>query len=586
MPLIPLIIIAVLFLVGAIALAIGHKGWSWGTVAAAWLVLLSAVGFFALVGMLGQREREWRKVVNTYQAALVKEREALVPATGTALRPDPSSKSLVVLEDERKRWSRVLDRINTWRGRHWDRAAFVPPANGQPGSITIEGIENATINSGAELYVFDTTPIEQGGRFVGAFRVESADKNVFTVSTISVPDAADQRALAMPRGEVAVYEDLPIDRSFAFYRTPVPAAPGTEGADPAATLPDPSNPVPGRPSKSDPEEMLKHLELKLEEFRLHDTVVGGAVAAEDPLASHAEESAAAGGDDGSAVPGSPTAVARTVSDPTQSETPPPGVHWARVVFNADFSYTWPDGTLSRFKAGDLLPSLPAEQVATLKKEGAEFTSTWSIPPGLYWANVEFKQPHSFPRKQGEALEFDSGRTAMFDLDSAKTLEKEGVVAITAVIFRRPLADGNVALRGAGAFQVDGDGKGPSLPIDVNGLVVMRRILEEDKRSIDSSIKQLELAKTSTQKEIADRQQEQAELADDLTHWKSDVTAADRSAGAFAARLAGATRDLAASENSVVELGRELADAVATLSRAIDQSAPPPDNPLIPADAGR
>jgi hypothetical protein len=52
MPLIPLIILGLLFLVGAIALGIGHKGWSWGTIAAAWLVLLTSVGAFFLVGMV------------------------------------------------------------------------------------------------------------------------------------------------------------------------------------------------------------------------------------------------------------------------------------------------------------------------------------------------------------------------------------------------------------------------------------------------------------------------------------------------------------------------------------------------------
>jgi hypothetical protein len=43
MPLIPLIILGLVFLVGVVALAIGHKGWSWGSVAAAWLVLQSDV---------------------------------------------------------------------------------------------------------------------------------------------------------------------------------------------------------------------------------------------------------------------------------------------------------------------------------------------------------------------------------------------------------------------------------------------------------------------------------------------------------------------------------------------------------------
>ena len=557
------------------------------------------MGAFFLVGMLGQREREWRKIVASYQAAIARERDALVPAAGN-LRPDPASKPLSKLEDERDRWTRVRDRINTWRGRHWDDADFVPPAEGRAGTITITGLENSTINPGAELYVFDATPIEQGGRFLGAYRVDAVDKNVFKVSNISVPDAADLKALAQPRdGKAVVYEDLPIDRSIAFHRTPVPAAAGGaasggavsgaaagDGGDGAAATQTTTEPLDGSagPRKSDPEAMLRHLERKLEEFRLHDTVIGGAEVA-DPAQVPAPngESAPTDGDSAVAADGAGAAEAsRLVADPTLSETPPLGVRWARVVFNKPLEYAWPDGTTSSFKAGEILPSIPAEQVALLRQRGADFTSTWSIPPGLYWANVEFKQAHSFPRPQGEPIEFEPGRTVQFDLDTAKGLEKDGVASITAVIFRRPLADGNVALRGAGQFQADGK----ALPIEVNGLVVMRRILEEDKRSIDSSIGQLKGAKASTDQEIALRKTEQSELEDDIGHWRSDVDAAEQTAESFQSRLSSVRRELSASEEAIGTLGREFTAAVDTLTRAIDQSAPAPSRPPVPADIAR
>lgn len=588
-PLIPLIILGLLFLAGAIALGIGHKGWSWGTITAAWLVLLTSVGAFFLVGMLGQREREWRKIVASYQAAIAREREALVPSAGN-LRPDPASKPLSKLEDERDRWTRVRDRINTWRGRHWDNADFVPPAEGRPGTITIAGLENSTVNPGAELYVFDATPIEQGGSFLGAYRVDAVDKNVFKVSNISVPDAADLKALAQPRdGKAVVYEDLPVDRSIAFHRTQVPAA-GASGDAPAsdggAATPSPSEPLdgPANPRKIEAESMLRHLERKLEEFRLHDTVIGGAEAPNPATAPapDAESVPADGESPVAASNGSAPGVSRLVSDPTLSETPPLGVRWARVVFNKPLEYTWPDGTTSSFKEGEILRSIPAEQVALLRKRGADFTSTWSIPPGLYWANVEFKQAHSFPRPRGEPIEFEPGRTVQFDLETAKGLERDGVASITAVTFRRPLADGNVALRGAGEF--DADGK--ALPIEVNGLVVMRRILEEDKRSIDSSIGQLKLAKASTDEEIALRKNEQSELEDDIGHWQSDVDAAEQTAESFETRLSSVRRELSASEGAIGTLGREFTAAVDTLTRAIDQSAPAPSRPPVPADITR
>ena len=576
MLLVPLIILALLFLVGAIALGIGHKGWNWGTIVAAWLILLTSVGAFFLVGMLGQREREWRKVVAAYEARIARERDALVPAGGK-LRPDPASKPIATLENERDRWARVRDTINTWRGRHWDNADFVPPAEGRPGTITIAGLENSTINPGAELYVFDTTPIEQGGRFLGAYRVDAVEKNFFKVSNISVPDAADLKALAQPRdGQVAVYEDLPIDRSIAFYRTAVPAPPGGDAtAGDAGQAPTEQLDGSAGPRKSDPEAMLRHLEGKLEDLRLHDTVYAAAEAGATVPPTDGEDG---GATDGEIAPG----ATRPVADPMASQTPPLGVRWARVVFNKAFDYTWADGTTSVFRAGELLPSIPADQVAVLRERGADFTSTWSIPPGLYWANVEFKQPHSFQRPQGEPLEFEPGRTVQFDLETAKGLEAEGVATITSVVFRRPLADGNVALRGAGQLQSNGK----ALPFEVVGLVVMRRILEEEKRSIDSSIGQLAGAKASTDEEIALRNTEQAELDDDIDHWNRDVDASERTAAAFAARLSTVRRELSTAEKAIGALGRDLTAAVESLTQAIDQSAPAPSRPPVPSNIGR
>ena len=575
MLLVPLIILALLFLVGAIALGIGHKGWNWGTIVAAWLILLTSVGAFFLVGMLGQRERQWRKVVASYEAAIAREREALVPAGGK-LRPDPASKPIATLENERDRWARVRDTINTWRGRHWENADFVPPAEGRPGTITITGLESTTINPGAELYVFDTTPIEQGGRFLGAYRVDAVDKNVFKVSNISVPDAADLKALAQPRdGQVAVYEDLPIDRSIAFYRTAVPAPPGGDAAGDAAAASTEQLDGSAGPRKSDPEAMLRHLEGKLEELRLHDTVIAGAEAGATAAPTDGEDAAAA---DGEIAPG----ATRPVADPMASRAPPLGVRWARVVFNEAFDYTWPDGTTSAFRAGEVLPSIPADQVAVLRERGADFTSTWSIPPGLYWANVEFKQAHSFQRPQGEPLEFEPGRTVQFDLETAKGLEAEGVATITSVVFRRPLADGNVALRGAGQLQSNGK----ALPFEVVGLVVMRRILEDDKRSIDSSIGLLNGAKASTGEEIALRKTEQAELDDDIDHWNRDVDAAERTAAAFEARLSTVRRELVTAEKAIGALGRDLTATTESLTRAIDQSAPAPSRPPVPTNIDR
>jgi len=128
--------------------------------------------------------------------------------------------------------------------------------------------------------------------------------------------------------------------------------------------------------------------------------------------------------------------------------------------------------------------------------------------------------------------------------------------------------------------------GKALPFEVVGLVVMRRILEDDKRSIDSSIGLLNGAKASTDEEIALRKTEQAELDDDIDHWNRDVDAAERTAAAFEARLSTVRRELVTAEKAIGALGRDLTATTESLTRAIDQSAPAPSRPPVPTNIDR
>ena len=563
MTLIPLILLAVIFLLGAVTLGIGHRGWNWGTVAAAWLVLLAALGFTFLVGMLGQRERAWRSVIASYEASIAKERDALVPAGGGALQPDGQHLSLPQLEAEKARWQRVRNRIDTWQGRSWESASFQPPredAKGSfdDGSLTLEGIDSATINPGSELYVFDRLPIEQGGTFVGAFRVKSADKNVLQIAPAAEPDDADRKVWATPHPEVSVYENLPIDSSLAFFRTAIPAAAGEDGA--AA----PEDAAPGTPGelptqrKTDPEALLQHLQALREELRLHDTPVGPPA---DPAAAGAGE-----------APGP-----EIVADPEKSATPPQGVRFARVTFHKTVDFTWLDGTRSTFQKGEVVASFPIEQLELLTQQNADFSSEWNIPPGLYWANVTFKQAHSFPRPGGEASECEVGSRGQFDLETAKALQQQGIVEIESVIYRRPLSDAYVALRGAGAQAT----ATTPLPFNVSGLVALRRILAEDIRSVASAKSQLNQARQNVESEKAIRTREKDELTADRTHWAADTADAKRVADAFESRTLQARRELEATERAVVLLGQELTASMAQLTEAIDQAAPAPVQPAPP-----
>lgn len=306
--LIPLVLLA-----GLVLFAFGYRGWHWGTITAAILVLLVAAGYTFLAGMLAERERAWRAFVADYQSKLASERDALVPGTGGRLVPDENRKSLAALSQDRARWRRVRDRIETWRGRHWDKAAFQPPVVAKDGTVTagrvtIEDVDKLTINPGAELYLFDAAPVEETGRFLGAFTVTAVDGNVLSVVPALPPTAADTALWQAGREEVTVYEDLPVDRWMAFHRT----MPTVEADAGSATTPE--------QRKADPEELLKHLEGQLEEVRQHA----------EPVAEEEWPKLVEG---------------------LRSRSVLPGTYWATVEFKESHSLPRAGGEPAEFEAG-------------------------------------------------------------------------------------------------------------------------------------------------------------------------------------------------------------------------------------------
>jgi|694.fasta_scaffold26511_8 hypothetical protein len=331
MEIVLLALIPLVLLAGLVLFAFGTKGWHWGTVTAAILVLLVAAGYTFLAGMLAERERAWRAFVADYQAKLASERDALVPGSEGRLVPDDDRKSLAVLAQDRARWKRVLERIETWRGRHWDKAAFVPPVVAADGSVTagrvtIEDVDKLTINAGADLYLFDTAQIEENGRFLGAFTVAAVDGNALSVVPALPPTAADTALWQAGREEVTVYEDLPVDRWMAFHRT-VPAAEAADGS-PAAP----------EQRKADPEEMLKHLESELAEVRQHA----------EPVAEEEWPKLVEG---------------------LKNRSILPGTYWATVEFKESHSLPKAGGEPTEFEAGQTA-SFDLETARKLADDGA------------------------------------------------------------------------------------------------------------------------------------------------------------------------------------------------------------------------
>lgn len=333
MEIVLLALIPLVLLAGIVLFAVGNRGWNWGTITAGILVLLVATGYTVLAGMLAQRERGWRDIVAGYQAALARERDALVPAGGGKLVPDATKKSLTALADDKARWQRVRDRIDTWRGRHWEKATFESPtvnADGsvKAGKITIEDVGKITINPGAEVYLFDAAPVEESGRFLGAFSVEAVDGSALAVVPSLPPSEADKTLWRAAREEVTVYEDLPVDRWMAFHRT-VAAENAAEAAGPTA-LPE--------QRKSDPEEMLKHLEEQLAEVRQHAETVP-----EDQWA--------------------------TIGAELESGSILPGTYWATVEFKEAHAVPRATGDPVEFAAGQTA-TFDLETARNLQQDGA------------------------------------------------------------------------------------------------------------------------------------------------------------------------------------------------------------------------
>lgn len=460
-----LVVIAVVFLVGLVAFAMGRQGWNWGTIIAGILVLLASLGFTFLAGMVGQQERGWREIIAGYQKEIAKQREGL-GGDGD----DSAQKSIATLEQEKARWQQVWNLVDEWGGRSWPNASFVAPTDGRAGTITVEDVDKLTAVTGAEVYVFDEADIAEGGAFLGAFYVDAVDGNKLSISPASPPTEDDRKLWDTPRETVRVYETLPNDTWLAFHTLRPKQGAGAE-ADDESVLP--------MPKMTDPEALLKHLEGRLEEVRRH---------------------------------------------------------------------------------AEIVPEEKLPEIIENLRQG-------NVTPGRYWAKVEFKEPKTIDIDGREPVQFESGQTGEFDLETAQGFKDEGVVDIVAVESRRPLVDPLMAIRGG---EHEGDAK-----VQTEGILFMRRMLEADIEDIQAMRERLNTAKATAESQLAIHKKEADDLDDDLKNWQADAEAAEQTATKFDRRVAELGTKLSGLETAIVELGRELAGASALLAGEIDAAAPPP-----------
>jgi hypothetical protein len=510
---IALALVSLLLLTTLVAFGIGHKRWSWVSVAASFLVVLALGGYLYLAARLLQHEWRWVQAVRAKQLKIDEVRAARRPAAETGfMEPIPGVPSLAELRQERDRWERALERVDNWRGRNWEEASFRPPtAEGVPGAIQLpppasdreaeprEGEAEAAkrpagqpVDPGVTLYVFDDAPAQEGGLYLGAFLVEKVVADpatgvlTLTVAQTAPADDYDRAAWSKAYDKVTVYETLPVDRWLAFSRIPK--------AVPADASPDDA--IAPQPAKR-PEEDLAGLvpEPYVEAVERH------ALSARD---ADAKETI-------------PEAEWPAVRESLASGETLPGELWADVMFK---------------------DQVDLDAFLRLERDGA------------------------VAGDDALAVEVEVGRA--FDLQS------EGKAAIRKVFRRRRLIDAGTLVHGS---VVPGGAAGDVM---ADGLAALMVMLERDIAALDAANAKLaqSQAHLTAERKIVDDQA--AQLAADLRTWERDVTAATKLADAFDAEATRAAERLAATEADITRLGRELNAAVEETVREIDLVAPPVD----------
>lgn len=532
-----LAVIGLVVLLGIVAIAIGNKGWSWGTVAAAILLLLAATGYIYLAARLAERERSWREKIAESQTAI----DRINPPDGAA-----NGKSLASLRNQRNRWARALAFVDTWHGRAWQAAKFSPPRGGQPGTISIgmasEESTLAPVADGTEVAVFDNASVANEGRFLGLFRVKTVpvkkgddwELTIVPAATPAEPSELDQKLWTRNYEGVTVYESLPVDRWMAFHKTPTDAAGADGAADADAADGTSASRWRPQPQKTTGEDSLKSLEAQMEALAQH-----GKEVPEDEWPQLGKKLAS-----GEILPGRYWAVVEFTKN---------------VKFTKAAKFSLDDGAEAEPESADDddvgEPGAPIGAPIGEGKDASGGGEASGPEPTAGAVTNRFKQKR-----------FKEGEKAEFDLQTALELQNDKQwVRITSVTERRLLSDPFTAIRGGAFSAKTADGQ----PVRAEGIDALRQGLLVEMTSIDQATTRVKASHDNVEAQTAAVAEETKQLQGDLTSWEKDVSAATDTAQAFDDRLRAATIELAALENSIVRLGKELAVAWGTLTETID-----------------
>jgi hypothetical protein len=216
---IPLIVCAVVLLIGVVAVVMSRDNWRWQNITLVSLFLVLATLFFYLASKNWATQIAWRKEIANYQTAQAK------------LDKDIKEKREGQYDAAEKKWidpslaerRRRVEIAMQGRGRVWNQVtcAAVAP-NGALGVNVVQpipsGIAEKTI-----LFVFDDQPAAGGGLFLGEFEATKVEGQQVTLSPVLPLRPAQLQALGQRRGRpLVLYEIMPTD-SYDLYAELDPA---------------------------------------------------------------------------------------------------------------------------------------------------------------------------------------------------------------------------------------------------------------------------------------------------------------------------------------------------------------------------
>ncbi len=570
--------IFLLLVFNVVAFGIGHKRWSIVTVVAAFLVAFTIPTYFYYSAQLLGHEWRWAQAARTFQERIARVRDAQEPSQAEdslgRLVKIEGMPSIRELEQTRDRWERALTRIDNWRGRHWQGAAFNPPqADGQTGTITLPvGAEVAPAG--------EAPPVPPPAPPAADAPAADAPASGPPATVGGAPDAA------APAAEVVTPPAEP---------APAPED-GAAPPQPASTPVDPGSTVyvfDDAPYAADPDAadsggkylgafLIQAVELVDGRYVLTIQQVAPRDAYDTKAWSRAYDAV-------SVYTELPTdrwlAFSETHGtppdeDPASDEAriaPPPKKRLAEILDELVPEFASDAGGLAKYmnfrdrvkqhalSAADVREAIDETQWPDLR----ERIASGDVLPGEYWAEVTYNDRADMETFLGvapEDLGDDASLSIEVDLASAFDEADADKVTIDKVFYRRPLVDGLTLIHGT-ALPAAGDN------LFSDGLAALRLVLQREIAALNIAKQRLDTGLTKARAELDLLNTQKRQFGEDIEQWDRDVTAATRLADRFEAEAKAASTRLAETEGLIVELGKAVVTEIGKAVDEVDRVAP-------------